>query len=489
MIFYILKTIGCLSLLLVFYHFFLEKEKMHRFNRFYLLGSVVVSFLIPLFTIETIVIVPSEPEYIEEMLVSNGTTTNSFNYFDYLLYIWLIVTGILLIRFFKNLWNLVKIIRSNKKVRYKKATLVLVNDTISPYTFWNYIFINKEEFDNKEIEKELFTHELTHVTQKHTFDVLFLELLLISFWFNPMFYLLKKYIQLNHEFLADNNVITLHKNISEYQYLLLNKTAWNNNYYLASNFNYSLTKKRLVMMTTKSSKSKILLKKLAVVPLIAGFTFLFAERVVAQKTKATLKEVKSSKDKVKDVHVYKDKVTYTYESGNTVVKKRSYLTEAEKKQLPPPPPVQKVKKRTPPPPKSSKVNGKTPPPPAHAEDCKENDGIVFTRITEEGIKYYNRFGTRVTKEGKVIKPENLHKEKVILKKKARKNKRTSTEVKQPKETLTSRPLKAITDKKESKPNLTTPVAFKKLQRKLLTPTTASKFTRISIPKDPFTSTN
>lgn len=390
MIIYFLKSASCLALLILFYHVILEREKMHNFNRFYLLGAVIVSFLTPLVTIETIFIVTDEPEYIDEITGSNEIATNSINYFVYLLYIWLTLTGILLIRFFKNLWNLIKIIRSNEKIRYKKATLVLVNDTISPYTFWNYIFINKEEFDNKKIEKELFTHELTHVTQKHTFDVLFLELLLITFWFNPMFYLLKKYIQLNHEFLADSNVIIVHKNISEYQYLLLNKTAWNNNYYLASNFNYSLTKKRLIMMTTKSSKSKIMLKKLAIVPLIAGFTFVFAERVVAQKAKATLKEIKSSENKVKDVYVYKDKVTYTYESGNTVVKKLSHLTDAEKKQLPPLPPTPKAKGKTPPPPsKALKMNHKTPPPPPHDEDCKEGDAAfsdINTKKTKRSIQ-------------------------------------------------------------------------------------------------------
>ncbi|CAM1361130.1 M56 family metallopeptidase [Tenacibaculum xiamenense] len=481
MIFYILKTIACLSLLLAFYHFFLEREKMHRFNRFYLLGSVIVSFLIPLFTIETTVILPIEPEYIEETIVPNEITTSPINYFEYLLYIWWTVSGILLIRFIKNLWNLLKIVKNNQQIKYKKAILVLVDDSISPYTFWNYIFINKDEFDNKEIEKELFTHELTHVTQKHTFDVIFLELLLISFWFNPMFYLLKKYIQLNHEFLADNNVITLHKNISEYQYLLLNKTAWNNNYYLASNFNYSLTKKRLVMMTTKSSKSKILLKKLAVMPLIAGFTFVFAERVEAQKKRSTLKEVKSTKDKVKDVHVYNDKVTYTYESGKVIVKKLSHLTEAEKQQLPPPP-AKKVKKRIPPPPKKRKVKGKTPPPPPphEGDHHQKSDEIALTRFTADGIKYYNRFGSRITKSGRVMKPEELRKEK--MKEKARKSKRVLSEVKQPKKVLPTRSSKAIADKKEVKPNLTEPTTFKKLERKLLTPSSDIKSTRIVIPK-------
>jgi len=126
---------------------------------------------------------------------------------------------------------------------------------------------------------------LAHVTQKHTIDVLILEMLQILFWFNPLFFLLKKAVQLNHEFLADDKVISSHNNISRYQYLLLNKAAWKNEYYLASNLNYSLTKKRLLMMITTNYRTNILLKKLAILPLLTGLLFVFANRIEAQTIK------------------------------------------------------------------------------------------------------------------------------------------------------------------------------------------------------------
>lgn len=99
----------------------------------------------------------------------------------------------------------------------------------------------KSDYENQKNEQELFTHELTHVIQKHTFDVLILEILQIIFWINPVFILLKKAAQLNHEFLADERVINQHKNTIQYQHLYLNSAAWKNDYYLASNLNYSLT--------------------------------------------------------------------------------------------------------------------------------------------------------------------------------------------------------------------------------------------------------
>lgn len=290
MILYLIKSATCLALLLAFYHLVLEREKMHNFNRFYLLGSVVFSFLVPLY----IIYVDANPIVFETVQTVTSLQTNDIisshiiieKPFDYTLIfiaIYGLISLILLIRFAKNLFNIISKINKNEKINYQKAILVLVDDEILPHTFWNYIFINKNDYENKKIEQELFTHELTHVTQKHTLDVVILELIQALFWINPFFILLKKAVQLNHEFLADEKVINEHKNTFQYQHLLLNKAAWKNEYYLASNLNYSLTKKRLKMMTTQSSQTKIWMKKLAVIPLLAGFVFLFAQRVEAQE--------------------------------------------------------------------------------------------------------------------------------------------------------------------------------------------------------------
>jgi len=287
MITYFIKSGICLALLLAFYHLILEREKMHQFNRFYLLGSVLFSFLAPLYKIY-IEVTPQASELFVPMIVDSNTATEivtsqtqEIDYMLYLAFAYTIIALILLIRFIKNLVSIYLKIKHHQKIKKEKATIILVDDPISPHTFWSYIFINKEEYNSNKIETELYTHELTHALQKHTFDVLLIEFLQVMFWINPTFIFLKKAIKLNHEFLADNKVITIHKNTTEYQYLLLNRAAWNNDYYLASNLNYLLTKKRLLMMTKQSSRTKILLKKLAVIPVLVGFTLLFAERVEA----------------------------------------------------------------------------------------------------------------------------------------------------------------------------------------------------------------
>ncbi|WP_298782609.1 M56 family metallopeptidase [uncultured Polaribacter sp.] len=307
MLIYLLKSVSCLALLLFFYQFTLEKEKMHSFNRFYLLGSVFFSFLAPLTTITVEAI--SEPNSViqsfEQTLNIEKTNPiiieDTFNYNQLFIGIYCLISFVFLIRFTRNIYKIVQKTLVNEKVKHKKAIIVLVDEKILPHTFWSFIFINKKEYKNGNIEDELFTHELTHVTEKHTLDVLIIELLQTFFWINPLFILLKKAIQLNHEFLADQTVINQHKNTFQYQHLLLNKAAWNNEYYLASNLNYSLTKKRLKMMTVQSSQTKIWLKKLAVIPLLTGFIFLFAEKVEAQENIETIYEQPQNQKKDSDL--------------------------------------------------------------------------------------------------------------------------------------------------------------------------------------------
>ncbi|WP_442267454.1 M56 family metallopeptidase [Tenacibaculum sp. ZS6-P6] len=261
---------------------------MHNFNRFFLIGGLLFSFLVPEYTIyveptlTTELIIPQTFE--ESVSATTSKIDTETNYFDFNLLlqtIYIIIVGVLLFRFSKNLYNIFSRIKNNKIISYYNAKLVLVEDEIAPHTFWNYIFINKDEYHNETIEKELFTHELTHVTQNHTFDIILIELLHAIFWFNPLFIYLKKAIRLNHEFLADASVIDTYNNTITYQELLLKRSSDSKEYYLASNLNFILTKKRLLMMTKQKSGKAILLKKMSVIPLLCGLLFSLAERAEA----------------------------------------------------------------------------------------------------------------------------------------------------------------------------------------------------------------
>ena len=380
---YLLKSALCLAILLAFYHLVLEREKMHQFNRFYLLGSVLFSFLAPSFIIYTEAkkAIQTSISYVEKEKVLELSFFEKYVTIEnIILTTYLVISLIFLIRFVNNLYHIISKIRTNEVVKSYHAKFVPVVDEIQPHTFWNYIFINKDDYSNQKIEEELFTHELAHVTQKHTVDVLLLEILQILFWFNPLFFLLKKAVQLNHEFLADDKVIASHQNIPRYQTLLLNKASWKNEYYLASNLNYSLTKKRLLMMKTQNSKRTIFLKKVVVFPLLAGLAFVFANRVEAQtKTPPPPKPVKIQVVEVgatdKEMKDYKNFIDGFKEQKSAVKKRRlakykriyAKMTKVQKKSvrnyrelIPPPPKPIKVKEikrdsKLPPPPKPIKI--------------------------------------------------------------------------------------------------------------------------------------
>lgn len=291
MIDFLIKSSICLVVFLGFYHLILEREKMHQFNRFYLLISIIVSLVLPFLTFEIIKIVPVVQEIVPltSMPTSFEAVKETIDYTPIILWsLYGLITFILLIRFGKNIWKLISKSNSNPIVKYKNAILVLVDEKTLPHTFLNTIFINLDDYNSRKIEDELYTHELVHVTQKHTLDILFIEFLKTIFWFNPIFIFYKKAIQLNHEFLADEKVVESYNDVPFYQSLLLHKGNGNQTIYLASNLNYLVTKKRLIMMTKSTSKSIALLKKIAIVPIIGGLVFFICFKIVAQEKASTV---------------------------------------------------------------------------------------------------------------------------------------------------------------------------------------------------------
>ncbi|TRX25329.1 M56 family metallopeptidase [Flavobacterium franklandianum] len=289
-----------LVVLLAIYHLLLEKEKMHKFNRFYLLFGLVFSIVIPFITIEIIeeVTKPIIPNSAIQINQGSIDFVEETNYLPIILWsIYGLITFLLSIRFMRNILKITSIIKSNTRTDYKNAKLVLLKEEALPHTFLNNIFINETDFNNKKIEAELLSHELTHVTQKHTFDILFIEILKTIFWFNPVFIFYKKAIQLNHEFLADEKVVNSYDNIPFYQNLLLSKANSILTYNLTSNLNYSLTKKRLIMMAKTTSKTKAILKKIALIPFIFGLVFFLCFKTIAQVSSEIVKNPSNTKEK------------------------------------------------------------------------------------------------------------------------------------------------------------------------------------------------
>src|SRR5690554_4663714 len=248
MIAFLIKSTLSMLVFLLFYKLVLEREKMHQINRFLLIFALVFSVVIPFVTFELIsenpIVTPSIPSYvIPEIYIGNQmqTTAPIFTFENILWSIYTFGFLVFLFRFVRNLILLLRRIHEGEKIKKDGFTLVLIQDEMLPHSFWNYVFVNKNEYENNLIDDELFVHEKAHITQKHSLDILFIEALQILFWFNPLIYLYKKAMKLNHEFLADQKVNETFKEVVQYQKLLLQK-AVGNLVPIASNLNYSITK-------------------------------------------------------------------------------------------------------------------------------------------------------------------------------------------------------------------------------------------------------
>ncbi|WP_296703781.1 M56 family metallopeptidase [Algoriphagus sp.] len=310
---YLLKSMLCLVILLLIHRIFLQREAMHQFNRFYLLLAVVFSFLIPFNSIEVAaekeeitysqitetglsneIILPQQSYSSENFIIeSNQAPDPSIPWNEVLWSIYSLITLVLLIRFIKNIKVLMDQVQQNLKVTYKGMTLVLLTKASLPYTFLKYVFVPREDFENGNLADAIIEHEYTHVKEGHSYDILFIELLLIPFWFHPGLYMAKQAIRLNHEFIADQKALKT-TSLYTYQKMLLALASQEFRFSLVSNLNFSLTKKRLKMMNKQSNPFQKWIKLLIMIPVLGAMVYLFSEKVVADQEADSLEQNRGS---------------------------------------------------------------------------------------------------------------------------------------------------------------------------------------------------
>ncbi|WP_162138293.1 M56 family metallopeptidase [Xanthomarina gelatinilytica] len=256
--------------------------------------SLLISIGIPFITFTQFIEVPVKPN---DFIISNSTNPTtiqeeSINNFPLILWsIYVLGVVVFGLKFIFNLSKILKKIKQNTKLKTQKSIHVLLEELIVPHTFLSYIFLNKTHFETQKIPAEVLIHEEAHVIQKHSLDILFIELFQIIFWFNPLIYILKKSIKLNHEFLADQEVIKKGVTLSKYQQMLLAFSSNALEPQLATAINYSSIKKRFTVMKTSSSKTGIWLRSIVLLPLLALLIYSFSTKKVIEKETAILSEI------------------------------------------------------------------------------------------------------------------------------------------------------------------------------------------------------
>ncbi|PQJ79334.1 M56 family metallopeptidase [Polaribacter porphyrae] len=280
MINYILQVILYQVLFLMIYDFFLSKETFFTKNRWYLLLTPILSFIIPLIKIPTFQKAVSQdfiiqlPEIVlsPEKVIQNSfepqNIETSVNYINILFWLGVVV---FLILFLVKLIKIINLIRSNEIIRKSDFKLILIPKQRKAFSFFNYIFLGKEIKDNQ--KEKVIQHELVHSKQKHTLDLLFFEILKIVMWFNPMLYFYQKRITLVHEYISDAEVAKLASKEQYINNLLSNFFQVENIGFVNQFYKSSFVKRRVLMITKKQSKQINQFKYLLLIPVLVFMFF------------------------------------------------------------------------------------------------------------------------------------------------------------------------------------------------------------------------
>ncbi len=284
---YLIKVLLCSGILLGYYWVMLRNKLYHHYNRFFLLLSVVLSLTLPLLKINILHPADAEPSQAIQLLqvvnsgddfVSTyvpGQHTFYFTTSQLLSTLYIIVSIILMIAFIRVLWIIRTLIYTYKGQVVERFFFINTRAKGTPFSFLNYIFWNEEIDLESETGKQIFRHEVAHVREHHSLDKLFLNFLLIFFWCNPFFWLIRKEINMIHEFIADKKAVE-DSNTAAFAAMILQAAYPGHRFELVNNFFYSPIKRRLLMLTKNQNPRVSYISRILVLPLaafvIAAFT-------------------------------------------------------------------------------------------------------------------------------------------------------------------------------------------------------------------------
>ena len=268
------------------YCLFLSQDTHYQLNRAYLLFICIVSFILPFLQIGAL----KQVKHAEQAYTSNYaipiqavsvavrapkttiTTAapvikNLYTFGDVLWYMYVTGAAVLFVMLLIKLYTLYRLTRNKQSVKAGKYRVIYSTGTTAAFSFFNYLFINTQITPDNIIIR----HELVHARQKHSADILFMELLKIISWFNPFVYLLQNSLKTVHEYIADEQTAAYETDALTYSFFLV-KNAYGAAGSSVTNsfFNYNLLKKRIIMLNQQRSGNLARLKYLLIIPICAS---------------------------------------------------------------------------------------------------------------------------------------------------------------------------------------------------------------------------
>ena len=271
------------------YLLFLRRETFFRANRWYLLHTLWLGALLPYLRKIPFSLTSSDNIIYDSVYYVNQSTqavvasvsaetTSSIDWSTILLGLYLIGVIVTTMRLAVGLRKIKSLYKSGQKTKRGSYTLVMSEEFHLPFSFFKYVFLHQSFLEDDNL-KEIITHELKHINDLHTLDILLTEVIAILFWWNPLVYLYKREIKQNHEFIADAYA-SQNSTLKNYGQILLGQSSSGIELALTHQFFNSHLKKRITMLyTTKSARYKMS-KYLVVLPCLFFFALLFSSNTL-----------------------------------------------------------------------------------------------------------------------------------------------------------------------------------------------------------------
>lgn len=262
---YLLQVNVGLILFYALYKLVCTRDTFFRSRRFILIVSLVLPFILPFIDVREWLesrermIMLTHFDYsavLPEIVVGSEAAETGNRVLvlsEWIGYLYLAGVLVLLVRLAIQAFSLYRLIVRMPEKEINGVRVKCLNDPSGPFSFFGWIFLNPAIVKKDELD-EILTHEVAHVKQRHSVDVLLAEMVSICCWMNPFAWLLKREVRLNLEFLADRKVMEAGFATKSYQYHLLG-LAYNHKYGLSNNFNFSHLKQRIIMMNKKKSNA------------------------------------------------------------------------------------------------------------------------------------------------------------------------------------------------------------------------------------------
>ena len=282
---YLIEANIALSLFFILYRLLLKSDTFLQLRRFYFLSVILFSLLYPLMTVplphsisafftqesvEAVSAVYIGEPVMEIITVEESVPTREINMIRIGVVIYFSITLLFIVRFLIQLISILRVRLKSKPAEIFGTEVYRLKDDITPFSFFNLIFIHTDKHSDAELT-QILLHEQTHVRQLHSVDILLIESLTLLFWWNPFVWLMKREMAMNLEYLADQGVLMCGVNSREYQYHLLRLTYQETAVPIVNNFNVSQLKQRIMMMNQSKSPAYKVGRYLLVLPLVVLF--------------------------------------------------------------------------------------------------------------------------------------------------------------------------------------------------------------------------